>query len=40
MNSFEQFTIIIGLLAALLEGIAYLREFARKILHSGSKHTG
>lgn len=40
MNPFEQFTIIIGLLAVLLEGVSYLRKFARKILHSGSKHTG
>ncbi|MET4011630.1 hypothetical protein ABIB62_001441 [Mucilaginibacter sp. UYP25] len=40
MNPFEQFTIIIGLLAILLEGASYLRYFARKILRTGSKHTG
>jgi hypothetical protein len=32
MNSFEQFTIIIGLLAVLLEGLGFLRRFVGKIL--------
>jgi hypothetical protein len=40
MNPFEQFTIIIGLLAVLLEGVSYLSSFAKKIFHSPSKHTG
>ena len=33
MNPFEQFTVIIGLLAILFEGISYLRDFLRKLLH-------
>jgi hypothetical protein len=33
MNSFEQFTIIIGLLAVALEGFGYLRNWVHKILH-------
>lgn len=33
MNPFEQYTIIIGILAVLFEGIAYLREFLRKMIH-------
>jgi len=33
MNSFEQFTLIIGLLAVLLEGLSYLRGFLRKLFH-------
>ncbi|MBB5395712.1 hypothetical protein HDC91_001740 [Mucilaginibacter sp. AK015] len=33
MNPFEQFTIIIGLLAVLFEGVAYLRSFLQKLLH-------
>lgn len=40
MNSFEQFTIIIGLLAALLGGVSYLCSFAKKLFHIPSKHTG
>ncbi|MES2060609.1 MAG: hypothetical protein V4456_01730 [Bacteroidota bacterium] len=40
MNPFEQFTIIIGLLAVLLEGASYLRSFAKKLFHHPSKHTG
>ncbi len=40
MNPFEQFTIIIGLLAVLLEGASYLRSFAKKLFHNPSKHTG
>lgn len=33
MNSFEQFTVIIGVLAVLIEGFSYLRDFLRKIFH-------
>ena len=33
MNSFEQLTIIIGVLAVLLEGISYVRSFLNKLLH-------
>jgi len=33
MNPFEQFTVIIGLLAILFEGISYMRDFLRKLLH-------
>jgi hypothetical protein len=33
MNPFEQYTIIIGVLAVLLEGISYLRDFLRKLMH-------
>jgi hypothetical protein len=33
MNSFEQYTIIIGVLAVLIEGVSYLRDFLRKIFH-------
>jgi len=33
MNSFEQFTLIIGALAVLIEGFSYLKEFFQKILH-------
>jgi hypothetical protein len=33
MNSFEQYTVIIGVLAVLLEGGSYLRDFLRKIFH-------
>ncbi len=33
MNSFEQYTIIIGILAILFEGVSYLRGFLHKILH-------
>ncbi len=32
MNSFEQYTIIIGLLAVLFEGLGYLRNYMQKIL--------
>lgn len=31
MNSFEQFTIIIGLLAVLFEGVGYIKDFLRKL---------
>ena len=33
MNSFEQFTVIIGVLAVLLEGVSHLRDFLRKLMH-------
>jgi hypothetical protein len=33
MSPFEQYTIVIGLLAVLLEGLSYLRDFLRKIFH-------
>ena len=33
MNPFEQYTLVIGILAILLEGISYLRGFFRKLLH-------
>jgi hypothetical protein len=33
MNPFEQFTVIIGVLAILFEGISYLRDFLHKLLH-------
>jgi hypothetical protein len=33
MNSFEDFTVIIGLLAVLLEGLSYLKDFVRKLMH-------
>jgi hypothetical protein len=33
MNPFEQFTVIIGVLAVLLEGISYLRGFLHKLFH-------
>jgi len=33
MNSFEDFTVIIGLLAVGLEGVSYVRDFVHKWLH-------
>lgn len=33
MNSFEQATIIIGILAVLFEGVSYVRGFLHKLLH-------
>ncbi len=33
MNPFEQYTVIIGVLAILFEGISYLRDFLREFLH-------
>ncbi len=33
MNSFEQFTIIIGLLAILFEGVGYMRNYLHKLMH-------
>lgn len=40
MNPFEQYTLIIGVLAVLVEGFSYLRSFLQKILHlnSNQKH--
>jgi hypothetical protein len=32
MNSFEQFTVIIGLLAVLIEGFSYVKDFLRKLM--------
>jgi hypothetical protein len=33
MNPFEQYTLIIGLLAVALEGLSYVKEFVRRLLH-------
>ena len=33
MNSFEQFTIVIGLLAVVLEGVGRLRNYLHKLSH-------
>ena len=33
MNPFEQYTVAIGVLAILFEGISYLRSFLRRIFH-------
>lgn len=33
MNPFEQYTIIIGVLAVLFEGISYLSDFLHKLMH-------
>ena len=33
MNSFEDFTVIIGLLAITLEGVSYVRDFLHELLH-------
>jgi len=33
MNSFEQYTVLIGLLAVAIEGFSYVQEFVRKLLH-------
>jgi len=33
MNSFEEYTIIIGLLAVLFEGFSYVKDFLHKLLH-------
>jgi hypothetical protein len=33
MNPFEQYTVIIGILAVLFEGVSYLRGLLRKIFH-------
>ncbi len=33
MNPFEQYTIIIGVLAIVFEGVSYLRDFFKKLQH-------
>ena len=33
MNPFEQYTLVIGLLAIAFEGVSYIREFIQKIFH-------
>jgi hypothetical protein len=33
MNVFEQFTVIIGVLAILFEGWDYVRKYVHKLLH-------
>ena len=33
MNSFEEYTVIIGLLAVLIEGYDYAKDFLRKLMH-------
>jgi len=33
MNPFEQYTLVIGVLAVLFEGLSYLRDFLRKLMH-------
>jgi hypothetical protein len=33
MNLFEEFTVLIGVLAVLIEGFDYLRSYIHKILH-------
>jgi hypothetical protein len=33
MNSFEEYTVIIGLLAVLMEGFGYAKDFLRKLMH-------
>jgi hypothetical protein len=33
MNSFEDFTVIMGLLAVLMEAFSYTKEFLRKLMH-------
>jgi hypothetical protein len=33
MNSFEEYTVIIGLLAVLMEGLGYAKDFLRKLMH-------
>ncbi len=40
MNSFEQFTVIIGLLAVLFEGMSYVKEFVHKLFSTGSAIKG
>jgi len=37
MNSFEQYTLIIGLLAVLLEGLRHLRTMFQNRLHNQHK---
>gem|GEM_PF-1542676 len=33
MNSFEQFTVIIGVLAILFAAVSYVRAFLQKVFH-------
>jgi len=33
MNPFEQYTVIIGILAIILEGVSYVRDFVHKLFH-------
>jgi hypothetical protein len=33
MNPFEQYTLIIGVLATLFEAVSYLRAFLQKLFH-------
>ena len=33
MNLFEEFTVLIGVLAFLGEGYSYLRDYLRRVLH-------
>jgi len=33
MNLFEEFTVLIGVLAVLIEGFDYLRGYIRKVMH-------
>jgi len=33
MNPFEQYTLIIGLLAVALEGFSRVKEFLHKVMH-------
>lgn len=33
MNSFEEFTVIIGILAIAFEGLDYVKSFFRKLFH-------
>jgi len=33
MNSFEEYTVIIGLLAVLIEGFGYAKDLLHKLMH-------
>jgi len=33
MNPFEQYTLVVGLLAIAFEGVSYLRDLIQKIFH-------
>lgn len=33
MNSFETYTLIIGLIAVAIEGVSYIKEYLRKAFH-------
>ncbi len=39
MNSFEQYTLIIGLLAVFFEGLRHLKERLRAWLQARTKHS-